>query len=768
MTTHSNSIIFQCIRVAVVSSHPMMLDLLGNAVAAMRARQTVETELLVRMSLAESADVLSRQCELLADQFSDALEKSLNDALQADAAMATKPLAAASLRFDQLELMDDDQVQGRIDLARMQQSAALHCEHELAELDALVCAARGFSVVQVDRNPFRPQVYAAAIADLMMKSASSPDQRMQWMQHMGSTLGMRLRNAYRELIDFLQSLQVESAAYTVSNSRSHNVAAMSVERVTFEVEERKSGSTRERTNTSRLTVDQLRHALGAESHRPTSLQDADGHFLYEDFIQDIDEISTLVTQVNARNAHKNAHNAHNPSVSDASPDSELHTSRAQAISVREDALDESEAVAQDVVRMMLDNLRDDHRLLPCVRDWVGSLEPPLVALAIVDVRFLNDKSHSARKFLDEVTARSLGYSAQTADGFAEFFSPVVQSTAVLMECHFPDAQAFDLAWHTVEFAWSRHKSSAQQHREHAVQALLQAEQRNILAEKIALELTRRDDARLAPIFVKQFVAGPWSQVIATARLSPVLSNDAQSYVDVVTDLLWSVVVEQASRNKARLARMVPGLLSQLRAGLVTISSPEQEGAAFFAQLMKLHEQALKSALPLRKPEPASASKLLPDQSTDGTSDALGKMRTSHEDGAVWLAPQEVRDSGFMSDFGDDAYDTAPPSTLPDTLPQDMALFEEFLTKTPPTLGSWVELLSQSQWIRAQLTWASPHGTLFMFTGVAGKPYSMTRRALDKMQALQTLRIISQDSLVAGALNAVAQTALRNTINSAID
>jgi Protein of unknown function (DUF1631) len=237
---------------------------------------------------------------------------------------------------------------------------------------------------------------------------------------------------------------------------------------------------------------------------------------------------------------------------------------------------------------------------------------------------------------------------------------------------------------------------------------------------------------------------------------------------VVGELLWSVVVEQASRNKPRLARMIPALLSQLRAGLRMISSPEHEGVAFFAQLMKLHEQALKSALPVHKPAPASTPKSRPDLSTEGSRDVLEQMVTGHEEGDVWLAPQEVRDSGFMSDFGDDAYDTAPPSTLPDTLPQDMGLFEEHLTKTPPSLGSWVELLSQGQWVRAQLTWASPHGTLFMFTGVSGKPYSMTRRALDKMQALQTMRVISQDSLVAGALDAVAQMALRNTINAVKD
>jgi Protein of unknown function (DUF1631) len=139
------------------------------------------------------------------------------------------------------------------------------------------------------------------------------------------------------------------------------------------------------------------------------------------------------------------------------------------------------------------------------------------------------------------------------------------------------------------------------------------------------------------------------------------------------------------------------------------------------------------------------------------------------DDPVWLAPQEEIDSGFLDDkeaspqstlpmqySGEVAEVAATPAAAPDEL-NDLLIME------PPTLGSWVEFLSSERWVRAQLTWASPHGTLFMFTGAAGNPTSMTRRALDKMQAKQTLRIITQDSVVVGALNAVAQTAMRNTI-----
>jgi hypothetical protein len=415
----------------------------------------------------------------------------------------------------------------------------------------------------------------------------------------------------------------------------------------------------------------------------------------------------------------------------------------------------------------VDNLCDDQRLLQCVRDWVGSLEPPLLALAAVDVGFLSDKRHPARLLLDEVTARSLGFADEAAEGFHNFFDPVLVASAELLPHAMPDAQPFVLAWQAIELAWSQQKSVAQLQSEQAMQALLQAEQRNLLADKIALELTRRDDARQAPIFVKQFVAGPWAQVLAQTRLNPALWRAAQDYLDAVAELFWSVVPEQASRHKSRLVRMIPKLLATIREGLAMVGSPEHEGEAFFSQLMRVHEAALKAGLPLRA---ALESKAAEVGAKPAPPAAQAPEQPIRSDDAVWLAPQEERDSGFLDDR-----ESAPQSTLPMQYGDEVAAaadpteaapdeLNDLLILEPPTLGSWVEFLSNERWVRAQLTWASPHGTLFMFTGAAGNPTSMTRRALDKMQAKQTLRIITQDSVVVGALNAVAQTAMRNTIN----
>jgi Protein of unknown function (DUF1631) len=749
-----SGIFAQCMRQATLLARAMMGELLLKADTIIRARQSAETELPARMAMGEAANALARHTDLLMERFPDVLDKAMAQAARGGQADAIKPVAAAPLRFDQLELMDDAQVQGRIDTARMQQSATQGCERELGELDALVCAARGFANVQLDRNPFRPQIVGAALMEVLTMAPSTPEQRAVWMQSLGASLGEQLRGLYQQLADFLRQQQVQSATYAIAGSMggssgfggggaggSYSAAASQNALLT--------GHRSARVDSSRLTVNQLRQVLGADYFQQGLLAD--------ELEQEVEALGALVQQLSsgfppADQALK---------TSSQGEDSELHTSRANALSVYETPVDENDdvadkAVAQDVVRMMVDNLCDDQRLLQSVRDWVSSLEPALLALAVVDVGFLSNKRHPARLLLDEVTARSLGFADEAAAGFHHFFSPVLAASAELLPHAMRDAQPFVLAWQSISLAWSTQKSAAQLQSEQAMQALLQAEQRNLLAEKIALELTRRDDARLAPVFVKQFIAGRWAQVLAQARLNPALLQAAQDYLDVVADLFWTVVPEQASRNKQRLVRMIPKLLATIRGGLATIGSPAQEGDAFFSQLMQVHEAALKAGLPSRaaKPKARDDKPQVPEQAIPANA-------------PVWLAPKEERDSGFLDDK-ESAPESMPSKPNSDEVAPTTAAsapdeFNDLLIMEPPTLGSWVEFLSNERWVRTQLTWASPHGTLFMFTGAAGNPTSMTRRALDKMQAKQTLRIITQDSVVVGALNAVAQTAMRNTI-----
>jgi hypothetical protein len=71
-------------------------------------------------------------------------------------------------------------------------------------------------------------------------------------------------------------------------------------------------------------------------------------------------------------------------------------------------------------------------------------------------------------------------------------------------------------------------------------------------------------------------------------------------------------------------------------------------------------------------------------------------------------------------------------------------------------GGWADLFSKQRWRRAQLTWASSNGTLFMFVSHGGRPHSMTRRSLQRLVMNRLLRPVASHDVVQHALESLVQ------------
>ena len=78
------------------------------------------------------------------------------------------------------------------------------------------------------------------------------------------------------------------------------------------------------------------------------------------------------------------------------------------------------------------------------------------------------------------------------------------------------------------------------------------------------------------------------------------------------------------------------------------------------------------------------------------------------------------------------------------------------------LGAWVDLREEQGLTRCQLTWASPHGTLYLFTAPGQRSVSLTHRGAERMIALGRLKVVADHGLVDDALAAVARQALINS------
>jgi hypothetical protein len=245
------------------------------------------------------------------------------------------------------------------------------------------------------------------------------------------------------------------------------------------------------------------------------------------------------------------------------------------------------------------------------------------------------------------------------------------------------------------------------------------------------------------------------------------------------------------RSRKRLADMVPGMLSTIREGLVSIDFPLAESKAFFDELMAIHQRVLKGG-----PDAGQAPAAIRHGSAASRRDAV-EQRFNAGDSVrnfPWLAPREARESGFVDlpdtggaagfDSGLGTGGAADPMpgfeatqpfdqrTLPQAAPQSAGAPDsagQHGADIAIALGDWIELLTHdSHWMRAQLTWVSPQRTLFMFMGEGGRSHSMTNRVLQHLLKHQLAKIAVQRSVLNGALDTVARTAFRNSVTTSVD
>lgn len=795
---------------AVAAAPAMMATLVAACLRSLYDRELQARTLHERDALIISGKLLKANEAALRASFGPALRRAIT---QPQNERKQAPQALESLSLDQLELMDEHQVQESVALARAQQTTMLVAEANLNELNTMVCSALGLAAVRTESNPLRPQTYVGALKGVLDQLAVPPAARQDWFATMGAALGPELRSYYALYADKLRAQGVVAAGYLVLPSGGtvpvpakavaplrpsaparppsawgwDGAASATPLAGTAGVEGTPPTAQRPHKDEALLNLDTLRRLLSGELDNGDSVPMGRVESFAQRFSREFEsgesEAATPISEFAAtvpaafealsemrqvdRVVQKLQERQGVLPAQEAPAGSSMEGVR---LAMRRHAKGMAQALSLEVVQLMLDNLARDPRLLEPVQTLVRSLEPALLRLALVDPRFFSDKLHPARELLLQITQRSLAFNHLQSKGLTEFLAEVHAELDPLARMHIEDAEPFQQALDRLNAVWAQAQQKQEAAQAKVVAILQHAEARNLLAEKIACKVESHPDAAMVPAVVVDFLCGPWAQVVAHARITQGAgSKAATKFEALISALLWSVHPELTRNNMAKLTRLVPMLLATLRAGLDTIEFPVTKTSAFLEALMGLHQRAFRAEVSSTAAEGVAVAQVPLPQAPVLTHGQAGIGRHALEDGDPWIAPQEAQASNFM-----DCLDI-PPAPVPAT-PQavDDLLAPTAATELVPlggevldnlALGSWIELKAEGQWVRTQLTWASPHGTLFLFTNGFGATQSMTRRSRDKLCAAGHLRLVSAKAVVEGALNAVAQTAMRNSVDT---
>jgi hypothetical protein len=462
----------------------------------------------------------------------------------------------------------------------------------------------------------------------------------------------------------------------------------------------------------------------------------------------------------------------------------------------------SQALGLDAVRTLVNQVAGDARVLAPVREAFVALEPALLRVALADPRFFGDDSHPARRFIEEVAQRSFKYNDEFAPDFEVFMEPVRQAVRELDALPAPRREDFGERLQSLQAQWQTDDDKAKQASEPGMQSVRFAQERQALADKIAWEFSLRSDLQGVPAKVADFLFRDWSLVIAQAQLTAERPQlDPGGYLAVVSDLLWSVNPATALENPARLFEVVPGLVATLRRGLDMLGKESAETQVFFDALMRYHNPVLR----LRRLRSAmdtdpSASKLAELEAAAMAVESEPTPLEPPKPQAAelpWLGQAERAAAGFheaesgaehitgLAALEADFSATRPVDSVQDPLPPDHAPAagggsgptpldaahhaaarhieseEDMQARTRATLarlrpGDWVDLRVRDAWRRAQLTWSSDNGSLFMFVSRGGRPHSMTRRTCEKLIRARFLRIVDAGAVVDKAIRSLPE------------
>lgn len=710
-----------CVEAVVGHAPSLVHDVLASWSASMGTDRMMRDPTLFSGAARQGMDILIAQAPTIAARFQADLQQAIYHGGKDDE--PRQDLA----NFDALGLFDDVDLNQSIEIARAQQEVTLAVSDVLAQLDAYISTLLGWRTVQPMLNPLRPDVFVRALQAAVAAEIADPGVRDALITPLAGLMGVELRKLYRELAAWLRSSGVEQA----EPSGGHMLG-------------RAPGATRGVSKTL-LTLDKLRRLLAG---------DFEDHRVGPDFSPTVPESLLVLQQLKQVDALVQR-------LADR-PERTEHP----ATPVPDTLPKLGHLLGAEVVRMMFDNLVQDARVLAPLKTRLRSVEHLLTRLAQEDARFFTDRRHAGRRFLDAMVQRGLAYPDANSDEWHEFIAAVDNAIDAMADAVL-DADALAEIIDTLQARWQMDDQARQSRRAEAARALAHAEQRHMLARKFSADFARAMAGVEVAGFVRDFLERVWPQVVAEVRLSDLVGNDDPfGYRTAVDDLIWSVQRSTAPKGRAkRLEKMIPALRDQLRAGLRHIDYPIAQTEQFFAGLDALYRAAIEAGKDPFVQAAADAAEAAPSAFADD----------SVEDAEPWLAAHEAAESGYVSGFSvfpveaQDEPDQALTAGIENAGSASVTPLPE---ADPPSLdnpsalrtGSWVELMVNGAWLRVQLTWATPHATLFMFTSAAGTAHSMSRRMLERLYLQGQLRTIAARPVVDEALDQVAKAALRNSLS----
>ena len=282
----------------------------------------------------------------------------------------------------------------------------------------------------------------------------------------------------------------------------------------------------------------------------------------------------------------------------------------------------TDKITMDVIGLLFDYIFRDPSIPPSLRSVFSRLQVPILKTALLDRSFFSDRKHPARRLLDHLAAAAVGATGDA--GYAAAFELIATGVVDEVCREFKvDISAFEGAdAKLIEFVDGELTKAAPALDKEVEQALAAEESEADRANVRALIRDKLAGVEV-PFAVRSFSETIWADYLTSLRATEGTQSDAwASAVKTLDDLLWSITAKDRSSQKARLAKMVPPLIKNLRNGGLAVKVANERLQPFLESVYQLHMAAIKPTTEGPAPSPLP---LEPIEGMDTRTRAIGNV-----------------------------------------------------------------------------------------------------------------------------------------------
>nr|WP_288454547.1 DUF1631 domain-containing protein [uncultured Pseudomonas sp.] len=427
--------------------------------------------------------------------------------------------------------------------------------------------------------------------------------------------------------------------------------------------------------------------------------------------------------------------------------------RASAKSGRVRVVGEVDEDVINLVSMLFEFILDDRSLPDSLKALIARLQIPMLKVAVLDKTFFSRGSHPARRLLNEIATAALGWGDHDSNQRDSLYQKIEQVVQRLLNDFTDDPAIFsELLSDFLAFTGDERRRS-----ELLEQRTRDAEEGSARAEMARREVEQALNDRLLgktlPEVVVRLLREAWSKVMMLTCLKHGTDSEQwQSTLATMDDLIWSVEPHENPEARLRLLELVPGLLKALREGMASAAFDPFSTSEFFSQLEALHVQAFqrfKRAIP-------DAERPAPTESDEVQRSALSAVGI--ELPLLDLQPEEESSISAMVEIVEEIVLEAPGQ--PRSEPQDepvLADDDESLRYVDALrVGSWVEFQEDDEHkLRCKLAAIiKPTGKYIFVNRTGMKVLEKTRMGLAVEFRRNAVRLLDDALLFDRALESV--------------